>query len=144
MLNLTPSFALLSANVRSLPAPSVGGTSRAEAKFLLVYSIDENLTLNLWDFIHYAKSTLLGTATFDMKKLPVDASYEGIISPLSRDGKVREELRYDGEFYPVLGSIEFPESSVGIAHLVIYQAKDFDQSKSFPAPSIPSQRFSSE
>ncbi|KAF5354770.1 hypothetical protein D9756_005742 [Leucocoprinus leucothites] len=105
-----------------------------ETKFLLVNSIGENLTLNLWDFNDHTKNTLLGTATFDMNRLGVDTSYEGIVSPLLRDGKVHGELRYDVEYYPVLeqpeGSTEVPESSVGIVRLVIHQAKDLDQSKS--------------
>lgn len=86
-----------------------------ETKFILINSLSENLILHLYDYNDHRKNTLLSTATFELSKLVDDASHEGIVSPLLKDGKERGELRYDVTYYPVLevpeGSTEVPESS---------------------------------
>ncbi|KAF9270554.1 tricalbin [Marasmius fiardii PR-910] len=105
-----------------------------ETKFILVNSLHESLTLNLYDFNDHRKNSLLGTASFEMIQLQDDAVHENVSSPLLLDGKDRGELKYDVSYYPVLkpedGETEtVAESSVGIVRLTIHQAKELDSSK---------------
>ncbi|KAJ7596712.1 C2 domain-containing protein [Mycena floridula] len=105
----------------------------SETKFLLVNSLSESLILNLWDFNDHRKNQLLGSASFEMSVLQEDATQEGQVSQILKDGKPRGELRYDVSFYPVLKpetGKELPETSVGIVRLTVHQAKDLDNSKS--------------
>ncbi|KAF8530946.1 tricalbin [Gautieria morchelliformis] len=108
-----------------------------ETKFLLINSLAEVLTMNVMDYNEHFKDSELGIATFELNKLHEDATLEGVVVPVIRDGKSRGELRIDVSFYPVLlpkkvdGREEpIPETSVGIVRLTIHQAKDLDHSKS--------------
>lgn len=127
-----------------------------ETKYLIINSLNDRLDLSVMDFNDHRKNTLMGTATFEFGKLAEDATQEGIVSPLLRDGKERGELRYDVTYYPVIeveeGKEELLDSSeflffflnkkcivssfvyvglaVGIVRLVIHQAKELDHSKS--------------
>lgn len=104
-----------------------------ETKFILINSLHESLTLNLYDYNDHRKDALLGTASFDMAQLQDDATCENINSTLLLDGKERGELRYDVSYYPVLkpdeGETEVPDTTVGIVRLTIHQAKELDSSK---------------
>ncbi|KAF9458350.1 C2 domain-containing protein [Collybia nuda] len=104
-----------------------------ETKFLLVNALNESLVLNLWDYNDHRKNTLMSSSTFELSKLAEDATQEGIVAPLLKDGKERGELRYDISFYPVLETEEDKDagdSSVGIVRLTIHQAKELDHTKS--------------
>lgn len=122
-----------------------------ETKFLLVNALNESLILNLWDYNDHRKNALMSSATFELSKLAEDATQEGIVAPLLKDGKERGELRYDVSFYPVLEAEEGkeaidscesclrfcvlcvdakPSSAVGIVRLTIHQAKELDHTKS--------------
>lgn len=105
-----------------------------ETKFILVNSLTDMLVFNLWDYNDHRKNTLLGSASFELSKLQEDATQEGLVSQLLKDGKDRGELRYDVSFYPVLTPAEgegaVPETTIGIVRLTIHQAKELDQSKS--------------
>ncbi|KAF9568534.1 tricalbin [Agrocybe pediades] len=105
-----------------------------ETKYLLVNSLKDVLTLSVYDFNDHRKNTLMGSATFDFAKLVEDATQEGLVSPLLKEGKERGELRYDVNYFPVLeaeeGKEELQDSTVGIVRLVIHQAKELDHTKS--------------
>ncbi|KDR84854.1 hypothetical protein GALMADRAFT_107257 [Galerina marginata CBS 339.88] len=105
-----------------------------ETKYLLINSLKDNLTLNMYDYNDHRKNTLMSSATFEFEKLLEDSTQEGIVSPLLKDGKTRGELRYDVNYYPVIeveeGKEELLDSSVGIVRLVIHQAKELDHTKS--------------
>jgi len=73
-----------------------------ETKYLLVQSLKDILTLNVYDYNDHRKNTLMSTATFDFSKLIEDSTQEGIIAPLLKDGKERGELRFDVNYYPVI------------------------------------------
>ncbi|KAF5375164.1 hypothetical protein D9758_000478 [Tetrapyrgos nigripes] len=104
-----------------------------ETKFVLINSLTESLVLNLFDYNDHRKDTLLGSSTFELEKLTKDATWEGVMTPVLKDGKERGELRYDVSFYPVLkpeGQEEIPDTTVGIVRLTVHQAKELDTRKS--------------
>lgn len=87
-----------------------------ETKYLLVQSLKDILTLNVYDYNEHRKNTLMSTATFDLSKLLEDSTREGILAPLLKDGKERGELRFDVNYYPVIepeeGKEEILDSSM--------------------------------
>ncbi|GBE78423.1 Uncharacterized protein SCP_0113110 [Sparassis crispa] len=113
---------------------STTNPSWMETKFLLVNNLTETLVLSLLDYNDHRKNTELGNANFDLSKLREDASHEGVEAPVLKDGKERGMVRFDVSFYPVLmpeaGTLELPESKVGIVRLMLHQAKDLDHTKS--------------
>lgn len=126
-----------------------------ETKFLLINSLTEVLTLNVYDWNEHRKDSDMGAASFDLNKLGEDGVQEGIESKILKDGKERGDLRFDLSFYPVLKpqkidggkEEELPDTStcyaffslrcvcslllaeVGIVRLTLHQAKDLDSSK---------------
>jgi Ca2+-dependent lipid-binding protein len=66
-----------------------------ETKFLLINSLAEVLTMDVMDYNEHRKDSELGSATFELDKLQEDATLEGIVAPVIRDGKSRGELRFD-------------------------------------------------
>ncbi|CAE6385055.1 unnamed protein product [Rhizoctonia solani] len=109
-----------------------------EVKFLVINSLTETLNLTLLDHNDHRKDTELGIASFELSTLTEDATQEGLIRKVLKDGKERGEIKFDASFFPVLkpqtldgGKIQpLPETKVGIVRLVIHQAKELDASKS--------------
>ncbi|KAG8744411.1 hypothetical protein FRC10_010189 [Ceratobasidium sp. 414] len=109
-----------------------------EVKFLLVNSLTETLNLSILDHNEHRKDTDLGSASFELSALTEDATQEGIVRKVLKDGKERGELKFDIAFFPVLkpqtldgGKIQpLPETSVGVVRMVIHGAKDLDASNS--------------
>ncbi|KAF8577858.1 tricalbin [Ramaria rubella] len=108
-----------------------------ETKFLLINSLTEVLSMTIMDYNEHRKDSDMGTAIFELEKLHEDATQEGLVASVNKDGKARGELSFDVSFYPVLvpkkvdGKEEpLPETSVGIVRLTIHQAKDLDCTKS--------------
>ncbi|KAH7345115.1 tricalbin [Rhizoctonia solani] len=109
-----------------------------EVKFLVINSLTETLNLALLDHNDHRKDTELGTASFELSTLTEDATQEGLVRKVLKDGKERGEVKFDVSFFPVLkpqtldgGKIQpLPETKVGIVRLVIHQAKELDASKS--------------
>lgn len=66
-----------------------------ETKFLLINSLTEVLYMNAMDYNDHRKDSDLGSATFELSKLQEDATLEGLVAPIIRDGKERGELRFD-------------------------------------------------
>ncbi|KAG8762146.1 hypothetical protein FRC11_010840 [Ceratobasidium sp. 423] len=109
-----------------------------EVKFLVINSLTETLNLTVLDHNDHRKDTDLGTASFELSALTEDATQEGLVRKVLRDGKERGEMKFDVSYFPVLkpqtldgGKIQpLPETKVGIVRLVIHQAKELDASKS--------------
>ncbi len=109
-----------------------------ETKFLLLTTLNEPLTMEVYDFNDYRKDKRLGTATFDMKKLEELAQQENLTLPVVSNAKERGALTFDVRYFPVLegkklddGSVEpIPESETGIVRFTVHQAKDLDAKKS--------------
>jgi Ca2+-dependent lipid-binding protein len=116
--------------------PNTYNPTWMETKFIIINNLSEIMTLDVYDYNDHRKNTLLGTASFELSKLQVDATQENIEATILKDGKDRGELRFDVSFYPVLkpevgeDKDRLPESSVGIVRITIHQAKDLDHTKS--------------
>lgn len=119
---------------RSSRNPYFGSTH-----YLLLNSsnLQESLTLNVFDHNDHFKDSELGTASYELRNLVEDATREGIVAKVLRDGKERGEIKLDLSYFPVLtpakgpdGHLEpVPETSVGIVRLVLHQGKDLDMTK---------------
>jgi Ca2+-dependent lipid-binding protein len=84
----------------------------SETKYLLVNSFQDVLDLNLYDFNDHRKNSLLSTASFPFSKLLEDATQEGLVSQLLKDGKERGELRYDVNYFPIIEPEEGKEDII--------------------------------
>ncbi|KAG5220503.1 transmembrane protein [Salix suchowensis] len=86
-----------------------------ETKFLLIRSLGETLCFNVYDYNDHRRDTLLGVANFDLSKLIEDATQEGIVASILKDGKDRGDLRFDASFFPALKQDEeTAESSTSV------------------------------
>jgi Ca2+-dependent lipid-binding protein len=66
-----------------------------EVKFLLINSLTETLNLAVLDHNEHRKDTDLGSASFELSSLVDDASQEGLIRKVLKDGKEKGELKFD-------------------------------------------------
>ena len=109
-----------------------------ETKSILINSLNDALSFQIFDFNEIRKDKMLGTANFDLKQLEVDAEHENVSGQIMYNAKPRGEIVFDVRFYPVLlskkrpdGTEEAPpETTTGIVAFTIHQAKDLDASKS--------------
>ncbi|KAF2469193.1 tricalbin [Lindgomyces ingoldianus] len=105
---------------------------------IIITSLKDALTINLFDFNEYRKDKELGTATFALDQLEEDDEHENLHLEVMSGGKARGVLQCDVRFFPVLegtkledGTVEPPpESRTGIAKFTVEQAKDLDGTKS--------------
>lgn len=121
---------------RTSPRMSTRNPVWNETKFVLVSSLADKLVLTVWDFNEHRKDTELGMASWELNKLVEDANQEGIVSTIQIDEKERGTLKYDVAFFPVIKPVivdgkpePIPETSVGVARIVLHQAKELDPSK---------------
>jgi Ca2+-dependent lipid-binding protein len=82
--------------------PDTFNPTWAETKFLLINSITDSLVLTVYDYNEIRKDSLLGSASFALEQLRIDAKHEGVESHILKDGKERGQLRYDVSYFPVL------------------------------------------
>ncbi|KAI9672365.1 MAG: hypothetical protein M1817_003387 [Caeruleum heppii] len=109
-----------------------------ETKYIILTSLQDSLTLQLYDFNDFRKDKELGTATFALEQLEKDATHENQQLEVMANGKARGVVQTDVRFFPVLegrkvedGTVEAPpESNTGIAKFTVEQAKDLDGTKS--------------
>ncbi|KAF9513783.1 hypothetical protein BS47DRAFT_1343789 [Hydnum rufescens UP504] len=128
---------------RSTSNPHFGSTH-----YLLLASSNLTETLNLIVLDHndHLKDTEVGAASYELKRLLDDATDEGIVAKVNKDGKGRGEVSFNLSWFPVLtatktadGQLEpIPETKVGIARLTIHQAKELDASHSITRDLNPS------
>ena len=105
---------------------------------VILTSLREPLTLQIFDYNEYRKDKELGTATFNLEQLETDTEHENQQLEVVANGRPRGTVTCDIRFFPVLegrkleGGIEEPppESATGIAKFTVEQAKDLDGSKS--------------
>lgn len=105
---------------------------------VIITSLTDALTLQVYDWNEYRKDKELGVGTFALDQLEVDTEHENLRLEVMANGKPRGVLQADIRFFPVLegrrledGSQEEPpESNTGIARFTVEQAKDLDGSKS--------------
>ncbi|PSN65104.1 tricalbin [Corynespora cassiicola Philippines] len=109
-----------------------------ETMNIIVTSLKDALTINIFDFNDFRKDKELGTATFALEKLEEENEHENLHMEVMSGGRPRGILQADVRFFPVLegetledGTVEPPpESRTGIAKFTIEQAKDLDGTKS--------------
>ncbi|CAK4031807.1 related to membrane bound C2 domain (vp115) [Lecanosticta acicola] len=105
---------------------------------VILTSLREPLTINLFDHNDYRKDKELGTATFNLEQLEKDDEWENQTLEVIANGRPRGTISADIRFFPVLegrkledGTVEPPpESLTGIAKFTVEQAKDLDGTKS--------------
>lgn len=105
---------------------------------IIVTSLKDSLTINLFDYNDIRKDKELGTATFALEQLETDTDHENLHLEVMSGGRPRGILQADVRFFPVLEGTKLedgtqepaPESRTGICKFTIEQAKDMDGSKS--------------
>ncbi|KAK3173796.1 hypothetical protein OEA41_007128 [Lepraria neglecta] len=105
---------------------------------LIITSLADSLTLQVYDWNEYRKDKELGTATFPLDQLESITEHENLQLEVMANGKNRGILQADVRFFPVLEGMKMedgtmgpaPESNTGIARLTVEQAKDLDGTKS--------------
>lgn len=109
-----------------------------ETKYIIVTSLMDALTLQVFDYNDIRKDKELGVATFQLDRLQSVPEHDNEQLEVISNGKPRGILAADVRFFPVLegskneeGKIDPPpESNTGIARFTVSQAKDLDASKS--------------
>lgn len=109
-----------------------------ETLYIILTSLKDALTLQVYDWNEYRKDKELGTATFPLDQLETQTEHENLQMEVMANGKARGLIQADVRYFPVMegrkledGSMEPPpESNTGIARFTIEQAKDLDGTKS--------------
>ncbi|CAO2649745.1 Nn.00g010370.m01.CDS01 [Neocucurbitaria sp. VM-36] len=105
---------------------------------IIITSLKDSLTINLFDYNDIRKDKELGTATFALEQLEEDADHENLHLEVMSGGRPRGIVQADVRFFPVLEGTTLedgtkeppPESRTGICKFTVEQAKDMDGSKS--------------
>ena len=109
-----------------------------ETVYVILTSLVDSLTLQVYDWNEYRKDKDLGTATFALDNLEQATEHENLQLEVVANGKARGVIQADVRFFPVLegrkledGSMgAAPESNTGVARFTVEQAKDLDGTKS--------------
>ena len=110
-----------------------------ETVYVIVNSLTDTLTLQVYDYNEFRKDKDLGTASFALDRLEEIAEHENLqIDVMASGNKQRGQVQADVRFFPVLDGLKLedgteqppPESNTGIARFTVEQAKDLDGSKS--------------
>jgi len=105
---------------------------------IIITSLKDALTINIFDFNDFRKDKELGTATFALEQLEAEDEHENLQLEVMSGGRTRGIVQADIRFFPVLEGETLddgtkaapPESRTGIAKFVIEQAKELDHEKS--------------
>ena len=109
-----------------------------ETLYLIITSLADTLTLQVYDWNEYRKDKELGVANFPLDQVESITEHENLQLEVLANGKARGIMQADVRFFPVLEGLEqedgtkgpAPESNTGIARFTIEQAKDLDGTKS--------------
>ena len=109
-----------------------------ETKYIIVTSLKDSLTLQIFDYNEYRKDKELGTATFPLENFEQILELDNQQLEVMSNGKARGIVSADVRFFPVLEGRKLedgkqeppPESNTGIARFTVEQAKDLDGTKS--------------
>ena len=110
-----------------------------ETIYVIVNSLTDTLTMQVFDYNEFRKDKELGTASFPLDRLESVTEHENMQLDVLAGGKHRGNVQADVRFFPVLEGLKLedgteqpaPESNTGIARFTVEQAKDLDGSKSF-------------
>jgi Ca2+-dependent lipid-binding protein len=109
-----------------------------ETKYIIVTSLNDSLTLQVFDYNEFRKDKELGTASYALEQVADVYEQDNQQLEVISNGKARGVISADIRFFPVLtggknaeGKDEpVPESNTGIARFTVEQAKDLDGTKS--------------
>ena len=109
-----------------------------ETIYVIITSLTDALTLQMYDWNEFRKDKELGVATFPLEKLEQEPEHENLTLEVMSSGRGRGVVQADVRFFPVLeerktetGEVEPPpELNTGVARLTVEQAKELDGSKS--------------
>lgn len=104
---------------------------------IIITSLKDTLTINVFDYNDIRKDKELGTASFALEQLEENDEHENLHLEVMSGGRPRGIVQADVRFFPVLeGAVVDgvkeppPESRTGIAKFTVEQAKDLDGTKS--------------
>ena len=105
---------------------------------IILTSLREPLTIEVFDYNEFRKDKGLGVATFNLESLQNEHEHENQQLEIIAGGRPRGVVQCDIRFFPVLEGqkladgteIPPPESLTGIAKFTVEQAKDLDGTKS--------------
>ncbi len=105
---------------------------------IILTSLREPLTIQVYDYNEYRKDKELGAATFNLEQIESDPEHENQQLEVIANGRTRGVVQCDIRFFPVLEGQKLedgteqppPESTTGIAKFTVEQAKDLDGTKS--------------
>lgn len=109
-----------------------------ETMNIIITSLKDTLTINVFDFNDYRKDKELGTASFALEQLEEDDEHENLHLEVMSSGRPRGVVQCDIRFFPVIEGEVLedgtkgppPESRTGIAKFTVEMAKELDGSKS--------------
>ncbi|GAB7341289.1 hypothetical protein MBLNU457_7560t1 [Dothideomycetes sp. NU457] len=105
---------------------------------VILTSMKDNLTIQVFDWNEYRKDKELGQAVFALDQLEHESHHENLQLEIMSGGRARGIVQADIRFFPVLEGSKLPdgtltpppESNTGIAKFTVEQAKDLDGTKS--------------
>jgi Ca2+-dependent lipid-binding protein len=105
---------------------------------VIITSLKDSLTINIFDYNDIRKDKELGISTFSLDQLEEEPTHENLHLEILSGGRPRGILQADVRFFPVLEGATLqdgtkeppPESRTGIIKFTIEQAKDLDGTKS--------------
>lgn len=121
-----------SEKARTITIPSSANPQFNETKTLLLTTLNDPLSLEIFDYNEVRKDKSLGVAMFDLKQLEEVTEHEHVSETILSNGKPRGNINFSIAWYPVLttpkledGSLgPSPESNAGIVRFTIHQAKN--------------------
>ena len=101
---------------------------------VIITSLQDSLTLGVYDWNEYRKDKELGIATFPLEHLEKDNENENMSLEVMANGRAHGALQADVRYFPVLAGVKnpdgtegpVPESNTGIAKITIEQARILD------------------
>ncbi|KAI9707955.1 MAG: hypothetical protein M1820_004374 [Bogoriella megaspora] len=124
---------------RTKTVPQSANPRWNETVNVVITSLKDNLTLQVFDFNEYRKDKELGVATFQLEQFEEgETEFENQHLEVMVNGRPRGIVQADIRFFPVLEGEKLddgtqappPESETGIVKFTVEQAKDLDGSKS--------------
>ena len=110
-----------------------------ETIYVIVTSLTETLTLQVFDYNEFRKDKDLGTASFPLERCQAVTDHENLqLEVIAAGNKHRGVIQADIRFFPVLEGLKLdngtaqppPESNTGIARFIVEQAKELDGGRS--------------
>lgn len=136
-------YAVVSINNRDVLGKTKTVTGNANPRWnetvnIIITSLKDALTLQVFDYNEFRKDKELGTATFALDQLEAESVFENQQLEVMANGRARGVIQADIRFFPVIEGMKLPdgtvqpppESTTGILKFTVESAKELDGSKS--------------